>query len=347
LFSLSLSFKFLQFSYSLIISGTEFFSQFSSLHDYIFSSLFVITVTRVSINLLAGNEIHSLASFFSVFSFLKKKKMAPKFEWWAKGNNNNTRKGTPVVVKMENPNNWSMVELESPSHDDFLVRTHEKSRNKNARQLTWVLLLKAHRAAGCLTSLGSALFALGTAVRRRIAAGRTDIEISSSGVGSLQKQNHTKKSKLFYSCLKVFLWLSLILLGFEIAAYFKGWSFGTSKLQLQFIFNKGFFDWVYTRWVLLRVEYLAPPLQFLANGCIVLFLVQSLDRLILCLGCFWIRFKKIKPVPKPDSISDLESGDNGAFLPMVLVQIPMCNEKEVTTKNPKAKTNFELVTNFY
>ncbi|CAH8272573.1 unnamed protein product [Arabidopsis lyrata] len=265
--------------------------------------------------------------------------MAPKFEWWAKGNNNNNRKGTPVVVKMENPNNWSMVELESPSHDDFLVRTHEKSRNKNARQLTWVLLLKAHRAAGCLTSLGSALIALGTAVRRRIAAGRTDTEISSSS--GVQKQNPAKKSKLFYSCLKVFLWLSLILLGFEIAAYFKGWHFGTSKLQLQFIFNKGFFDWVYTRWVLLRVEYLAPPLQFLANGCIVLFLVQSLDRLILCLGCFWIRFKKIKPVPKPDSISDLESGDNGAFLPMVLVQIPMCNEKEVYQQSIAAVCNLD------
>ncbi|XP_010421731.1 PREDICTED: probable xyloglucan glycosyltransferase 12 [Camelina sativa] len=264
--------------------------------------------------------------------------MAPKFEWWAKGNNN--RKGTPVVVKMENPNNWSMVELESPSDEDFLVRSREKSRNKNARQLTWVLLLKAHRAAGCLTSLGSALIALGTAVRRRIAAGRTDSEVSS------QKQNPAKKSKLFYSCLKVFLWLSLILLCFEIAAYFKGWHFGTSKLQLQFIFTtpfgvKGFFDWAYTRWVLLRVEYLAPPLQFLANACIVLFLIQSLDRLILCLGCFWIRFKKIKPVLKPDAISDLESGDNGCFLPMVLVQIPMCNEKEVYQQSIAAVCNLD------
>ncbi|KAL1220366.1 putative xyloglucan glycosyltransferase 12 [Cardamine amara subsp. amara] len=265
--------------------------------------------------------------------------MAPKFEWWAKGNNN--RKGTPVVVKMENPNNWSMVELESPSDQDFLISSSsprdKKSRNKNARQLTWVLLLKAHRAAGCLTSLGSALITLGTAVRRRIAAGHTDTETSKLS---------TRKSKMFYSCLKVFLWLSLILLAFEIAAYFKGWHFGTSKLQLQFIFTtpfgvKGFFDWVYTRWVLLRVEYLAPPLQFLANGCIVLFLVQTLDRLILCLGCFWIRFKKIKPVLKPDAISDLESGGKGCFLPMVLVQIPMCNEKEVYQQSIAAVCNLD------
>ncbi|CAH2070517.1 unnamed protein product [Thlaspi arvense] len=266
--------------------------------------------------------------------------MAPMFEWWAKGNN---RKGTPVVVKMEHPNNWSMVELESPSEQDFLVEgRREKSRNKNARQLTWVLLLKAHRAAGCLTSLGSALIALGTAVRRRIAAGRTDIEISSSSSPAITKS----KPRLFYSCLKVFLWLSLMLLAFEVAAYFKGWHFETPKLQLQFIFIaspfsvKGFFDWVYTHWVLLRVEYLAPPLQFLANACIVLFLIQSLDRLILCLGCFWIRFKKIKPVPK-NSTSDLESGENGFFLPMVLVQIPMCNEKEVYQQSIAAVCNLD------
>ncbi|CAH8340332.1 unnamed protein product [Eruca vesicaria subsp. sativa] len=266
--------------------------------------------------------------------------MAPKFEWWAKGNN---RKGTPVVVKMENPNNWSMVELESPSEQDFLVEgRREKSRNKNARQLTWVLLLKAHRAAGCLTSLGSALIALGTAVRRRIIAGRTDSEISSSS----SQANTKSKPRLFYSCLKVFLCLSLMLLAFETAAYFKGWHFETPKLQLQFIFavspfgSKGFFDWVYTHWVMLRVGYLAPPLQFLANACIVLFLIQSLDRLILCLGCFWIRFKKIKPVPKA-SISDLETGENGCFLPMVLVQIPMCNEKEVYQQSIAAVCNLD------
>lgn len=224
-----------------------------------------------------------------------------------------------------------MVELESPSEQDFLVEgRREKSRNKNARQLTWVLLLKAHRAAGCLTSLGSALIALGTAVRRRIAAGRTDTEISSSSSSTSSSPAVIIKSKprFLYTCLKVFLLLSLMLLAFETAAYFKGWQhFEAPKLQLQLPY--GFFDWVYTHWVLLRVGYLAPPLQFLADACIVLFLIQSLDRLILCLGCFWIRFKKIKPVPKTP-ISDLESG---CFLPMVLVQIPMCNEKEVNPKH--------------
>lgn len=261
--------------------------------------------------------------------------MAPSFDWWAK----EKHRGTPVVVKMENPNNWSMVELEGPSEDDFLYpegdlsmhhhhRREKGGRNKNAKQLTWVLLLKAHKAAGCLTSIASALFSVASVVRRRVASGRTD------SADNIASENPAVKSR-FYSFIKVFLWLSILLLGFEIAAYCKGWHFGTPDLQLQYLYAltnplsvKGVFDWFYSKWVMIRVEYLAPPLQFLANACIWLFLVQSLDRLFLCLGCFWIRLRKIKPVAK-QGLVDLESGDGDAYSPMVLVQIPMCNEKEV------------------
>lgn len=255
--------------------------------------------------------------------------MAPSFDWWAKG----VHKGTPVVVKMDNPD-WSMVELEGPSEDDFLIGnnptdTRAKARGKNAKQLTWVLLLKAHRAAGYLTSVASTLASIGPAIRRRVASGRTDTESASSF------ENKTVKTR-FYNCIKVFLWFSLFLLGFEIAAYYKGWHFRASNLQLQYIFTapfgvRDFFDWLYSNWVLIRVGFVAPPLQFLVNVCIVLFLIQSLDRLILCLCCFWIRVKKIKPIPKEDTVADLETGENG-FFPMVLVQIPMCNEREVKTK---------------
>lgn len=244
---------------------------------------------------------------------------APSFNWWR----SDTHRGTPVVVKMENPNNWSMVELEGPSEDDFLNDGVSKGRNKNAKQLTWVLLLKAHRAAGCITSIAPATFFLASAVRRRLSAGRTDTEKIAT------------KTPRFYLFIKIFLWVSILLLGFEIAAYYKGWHFGSPDLDLGYLYTlanpfsvKGLFDWVYSRWVLIRVGYLAPPLQWLANACIYLFLIQSLDRLVLCLGCFWIRFKKIKPVPK-ETLPDLESGDNDGFFPMVLVQIPMCNEKEV------------------
>ena len=81
--------------------------------------------------------------------------MAPSFDWWAK----ETHRGTPVVVKMQNPNNWSMVELESPLNEDVYI--HKGNNKKTPKQLTWVLLLKAHKAAGCLTSIAAAVSPLG------------------------------------------------------------------------------------------------------------------------------------------------------------------------------------------
>ncbi|XP_042005311.1 probable xyloglucan glycosyltransferase 12 [Salvia splendens] len=247
--------------------------------------------------------------------------MSPPSLWWAA---KETHRGTPVVVKMENPNNWSMVELESPSDDDFLCQTEavKGGRNRNAKQLTWVLLLRAHRAAGCLASLAAAFLSLTSAVRRRVASGRTDTP---------------GKSRLF-ACIKGFLLLSLLLLGFETAAYFKGWHFRQPDLHLYDV--RGAFDWLYSTWVLIRVAYLAPPLQLLTTVCIVLFLIQSLDRLILCLGCLWIKLRNIKPLAK-HGIVDLESGDADGYFPMVLVQIPMCNEKEVYQQSIAAVCNLE------
>ncbi|KAF9682432.1 hypothetical protein SADUNF_Sadunf05G0108300 [Salix dunnii] len=268
--------------------------------------------------------------------------MAPSFDWWAK----DSHRGTPVVVKMENPN-WSMLELEGPSEGDFLITDspsrlgRDKSRNKNAKQLTWVLLLKAHKAAGCLTSIATAMVTLGSAINRRIHSGRTDFETT-----DIDRENENPKvKKRFYTFIKIFLGLSVFLLGFEVAAYFKGWHFGAPHLQLQYLLAMPFgfqdiFDSLYSQWVLFRVEYLAPPLQFLANACIVLFLIQSIDRLVLSLGCFWIRLKNIKPILKQDAVTDLESGENG-FFPMVLVQIPMCNEKEVYQQSIAAVCNLD------
>ncbi|KAF5942772.1 hypothetical protein HYC85_020414 [Camellia sinensis] len=252
--------------------------------------------------------------------------MAPSFDWWSK----ETTRGTPVVVKMENPINWSMVELQSPSDHDFLTHSpNHKARNKNAKQLTWVLLLKAHRLAGCLSSIASA-------VRRRIASGKTDTD-ADTGTDRFA-ENFTVRARI-YSCIKVFLWISVLLLGFEVAAYYKGWHFGAPNLHIDYLSVLGMFDSLYSLWVLIRLNYLAPPLQFLTHVCILLFLVQSLDRLVLCLGCLWIRLKKIKPVPKAGS-DDLESGEGG-FFPMVLVQIPMCNEKEVYQQSIAAVCNLD------
>ncbi|CAI9285723.1 unnamed protein product [Lactuca saligna] len=248
---------------------------------------------------------------------------------------------TPVVVKMENPNNWSMVELKVPSEEDFLndavSSNKRRAHNKNARQLTWVLLLKAHRAAGCITSIASTTFSLTYAVRRRVTSGRTDTE-TDTGIP-------VRTSTRFYTCIKACLLLSILLLAFEIAAYYKGWQFGPPDLHLQYLYTstnpfafKGFFDWIYSKWVMIRVEFLAPPLQILANSCVYMFLVQSLDRFVLCLGCFLIRVMKMKPVAK-QTLTDLESGEGDGFFPMVLVQIPMCNEKEVYQQSIGAVCN--------
>ncbi|XP_043708186.1 probable xyloglucan glycosyltransferase 12 isoform X1 [Telopea speciosissima] len=269
--------------------------------------------------------------------------MAPSFGWWAKKNH----RGTPVVVKMENPN-WSMVELEGPLKENFLLdggrsESSDKVKGRNAKQLTLVLLLRAHRAAGCLTSIASAMFGLAAAVRRRLASGRTDSEIGSE----IENENPRVKRRI-YTFIKAFLCFSLLLLGFEIAAYFKGWHFGTPDLQLQRLLStpllaRGIFYSLYSKWVMVRLEYFAPTLQFLANVCIALFLIQSLDRLILCLGCFWIRLRKIKPIPHKRTDGDIESNDGNAddYFPMVLVQIPMCNEKEVYQQSIAAVCNID------
>jgi hypothetical protein len=143
--------------------------------------------------------------------------MAPSFDWWAK----ESHRGTPVVVKMQMPNNWFMIELESPLNGESDDVSIHKGKNKNAKQLTWVLLLKAHKAAGCLTSIA-------TAVRRRVSSGRTDTK------------SRTTASR-FYSCIKVFLWVSILLLEFEFAAYYyKGFHITTSDLQLHSIYSKWF-----------------------------------------------------------------------------------------------------------
>ncbi|KAJ6839363.1 putative xyloglucan glycosyltransferase 9 [Iris pallida] len=245
--------------------------------------------------------------------------MAGSFGWWGA---KEAHRGTPVVVKMEHPN-WSMVEVDED--DERPAAAGGKGgRGKNAKQITWVLLLKAHKAAGCLASLAAA-------VHRRFRSGRTDSD--------------ARLRTRLYACIKLFLWLSLALLAFEVAAHFKGRRLGAPDLR-RFVAAsssfgvRDFFDSFYSGWVRLRAEYVAPALQFLADACVVLFLVQSADRLILCLGCFWIKFKKIKPEPKPAAeLDDAESG--GGSFPMVLVQMPMCNEKEVYQQSIAAVCNLD------
>ncbi|KAJ4730726.1 Cellulose synthase-like protein [Rhynchospora pubera] len=250
--------------------------------------------------------------------------MAPLFGWWQR----ETHRGTPVIVKMENPN-WSIAEIEGEEDEEELVTRDgsfsSRSRKKNAKQITWVLLLKAHRAAGCLTGLASAMVSLGSAVKRRVRSGRSDADPALVPRG----ENQVVRSRI-YGCIKAFLVLSMLLLFFEVAYYFNLWRLGMGGVHV-------LMDQVHEGWQRLRAEYIAPPLQFLSDACTVMFLIQTMDRVLLCLGCLWIKLKGIKPVAKALE-KDPESGSD---YPMVLVQIPMCNEREVYQQSIAACCNLD------
>ncbi|PWZ57566.1 putative xyloglucan glycosyltransferase 1 [Zea mays] len=73
-------------------------------------------------------------------------------QWWGREAQGGSG-STSVVVKMQSPD-WAVREPEA---------TRGKAgRGKNARQITWVLLLKAHRAAGKLTGAASAVLSPST-----------------------------------------------------------------------------------------------------------------------------------------------------------------------------------------
>lgn len=242
--------------------------------------------------------------------------MAPRLDfsdWWGK----DTRKGTPVVVTMENPN-YSVVEIDGP---DSAFRPVEKSRGKNAKQVTWVLLLKAHRAVGCVAWLATVLWALLGTIKKRL--------IFRQGVA--MESEKTGKGKLLFRIIKVFLVTSLAILSFEVVAYLKGWHyFRNPNLHIPRTSDfQGLLHMVYVAWLTLRADYIAPLIQALSKFCVALFLIQSADRMVLCLGCLWIKYKKIKPRidGDPFKLEDVEG--SGYEYPMVLVQIPMCNEREV------------------
>ncbi|KAJ6849417.1 putative xyloglucan glycosyltransferase 1 [Iris pallida] len=68
----------------------------------------------------------------------------------------------------------------------------------------------------------------------------------------------------------------------------------------------------------------------MANVCIVLFLVQSVDRIFLTLGCAWIKLRGLRPEPKEGYyVGAKKDVEEGLEYPMVMLQIPMCNEREV------------------
>lgn len=202
------------------------------------------------------------------------------------------------------------VEIRTPRSDQAV----EKSRARSARQLSWVCLLRFQQIASLVASAAGSLVSILRTANRRIAASPAD-----------------SSSSRLYRIIRFFLILVLVLLGFELLAFSKGWHFSPPSVGSKEVL--GFVELVYANWLEIRAKYLAPPLQSLTNVCIVLFLIQSVDRVVLVLGCLWIKIKGIKPVASVDyeKKGDLDSESGGEVFPMVLVQIPMCNEREVRT----------------
>ncbi|RZR72968.1 hypothetical protein BHM03_00018870 [Ensete ventricosum] len=238
--------------------------------------------------------------------------MAPRLDfsgWWAK----DKRKGTPVVVTMENPN-YSVLEIDGPDTEAF--PSMDKDRGKNAKQFAWVLLLKAHYAVGCISSVAVMLWALPGVVKRRLVFRQA----------AATQSDDPDKGHLMLRFIRGFLLFSLVALAFELVAYRNGWHFKKPNLRLPQSLHileateiQGWMHSAYLSWLSFRADYIAYPIQLLSYMCIILFVIQSADRLILCLGCFWIKFKKIKPRGESDPFN---SGSEYIY-PMVLVQIPM------------------------
>ncbi|KAF5187114.1 Xyloglucan glycosyltransferase [Thalictrum thalictroides] len=240
-------------------------------------------------------------------------------EWWNKERANN-HELFPETRPSSSSSSSLLLEIHNNNKNDTNKeedRSVGKDRSRNARQLSWVCLLRFQQSANFLSWITNGFLSLIKTANRRISSDSSD---SSSSWSEYR----------LYRIIKLFLGLVILLLLFELLAYFKGWHFSPPSMSSAASGVLGLVELIYANWLYVRANYLAPPLQGLTNVCIVLFLIQSVDRIILMLGCFWIKFRKIKPVPLTASSSkDVESGSSDEDYPMVLIQIPMCNEREV------------------
>ncbi|GER29460.1 cellulose synthase-like protein [Striga asiatica] len=210
-----------------------------------------------------------------------------------------------VVITLEKPENISLIEAPGPQGPDPVF--HENQKKKKAASPKWfarVLLLKAHRVV-------SGLFGVLGSVRKRIAT-------------SDPSEEDPRYRGRLYAFIKAFLAVSVIGLAFETFAYFSDWDLGFASRPWEVSDN--LVRWAYVGWLGFRADYVAPCIVALSRFCVVLFMIQSLDRFLQCFGCFWIKFKGLRPIADEFGSGDLE---NESGFPMVLVQIPMCNEKEV------------------
>ncbi|KAL3615997.1 putative xyloglucan glycosyltransferase 6 [Castilleja foliolosa] len=232
-------------------------------------------------------------------------------EWWNKQRSKDSA-DDPFSSSTSEDIRFLTVNINSPtSASSAAAAAAEKDRSRSARQLSWIYLLRLNQIAHSLASLPNGLLSLIRTARRRI---------STTPGGS-------RSESKFYKIIKCFLILSLCLLFVELIAYYRGWHFSPPTLEAGVEFSV---EYIYAKWLEIRAYYLGPLLQSLTNVCIVLFLIQSVDRFVLVLGCFYIKLRGLRPVAETDYKQDPEDGGvNVGDFPMVMVQIPMCNEREV------------------
>ncbi|KAL1834925.1 hypothetical protein ACET3Z_004576 [Daucus carota] len=227
-------------------------------------------------------------------------------EWW----NSQREEELLLSDKPQKPRPHLTVEIPpTPTADHFI----EKGRPRTIRQLSHVLLLKFQQLVNFFTNHNNAFNSFYNTARRRFNTPETTF---------LYARPYEFR---LYRVIKVFFVIVVLLLVFELLAYLKGWHFSPPSVESWEI--QDFVELFYAYWLHIRANYLAPPLQQLTNVCIVMFLVQSFDRLILVLGFVWIKIWRIKPVAEMEYKHGLD--ENVEAYPMVLVQIPMCNEREV------------------
>ena len=222
-------------------------------------------------------------------------------QWWNKQRNRDHDGGDDEA--------FLTVEIRTPAVDPT---DKDRIRTRTLRQLSRLYLLRLKQLASSSVWIASSFLHLLRTANRRIANDNPPSSTSSARL---------------YRLIKAFLVLVVLLLCFELAAYFKGWHFTPPSVASA----EAAVEVAYAWWLEIRASYLAPPLQSLTNVCIVLFLIQSVDRLVLVLGCFWIKLRRIKPVAAMEyPAKPVGEGIRLEDYPMVLVQIPMCNEKEVS-----------------
>ncbi|KAK9699432.1 hypothetical protein RND81_08G173100 [Saponaria officinalis] len=222
-----------------------------------------------------------------------------------------------AIITVNNPRAEFTLHLNDSKSGGKKPKPSPKSR-KNLTLYFRLKLQKILNTLQWLTTISKSTFAT---LRKRVTT------------SPVSEEDRRSKGKL-YNFIRACLVISIIGLMLELIAHFKKWDL---SLINKYYYNYNtrdvgiFWEVSYVTWMWVRAEYVAPLMKMMSKFCIVLFLVQSLDRFVLCVGCFWVKFNKFKPKINGDCDDDdneFDVEDDGGF-PMVLVQIPMCNESEV------------------